>query len=181
MNTNTQFANASEESMATAREVLKTSLASMEKLTKINLAASKKFLEETTHALKEMSSITNPKDLLKKVNELATHTVETNISNCRNVCDIITETQNKIGKMFESGIHSAQKNIAEATEKLSKINPAAKSAFGTDAMQNWINSTNQAMETLNKMAAGMSQFASTAVNSAAKTAGNTAKKATKGK
>ncbi|MCC2625752.1 MAG: hypothetical protein K0R14_1625 [Burkholderiales bacterium] len=181
MNTNTQFAQASEESMTTAREVLKTSLASMEKLTKINLDASKKFLEETTHALKEMSSITNPNELLKKVNQLATNTVENNISNCRNVFDIITETQNKISKMFESGMHTAQKNIADATEKLSKINPAAKSTFGTDAMQKWINSTNQAMETLNKMADSISKFANNAVNSAAKTASNTPKKETKGK
>ncbi len=179
MNTNTQFAQASEESMATAREVLKTSIASMEKLTKINLDASKKFLEETTHALKEMSGITNPKDLLNKVNQLATHTVETNIVNCRNVCEIITETQNKMSKMFESGIHSAQKNIADATEKLSKMNPGAKSAFGADAMQNWINSTNAAMETLHKMADKMSQFANNAVDSAAKTANDAAKKAAK--
>src|SRR6185437_16603597 len=87
------------------------------------------------------------KQLFEKVNKLAKNTVENNMSSCRNVCGIITETQSKISKMFESSIQNAQKNMVSATEKLSKINPTAKSNFGADAMQNWINSTNQAMET----------------------------------
>ncbi|HLX52749.1 MAG TPA: phasin family protein [Aquella sp.] len=177
--TNTQLAQASDESIETTREVLKTSLASNEKLTKLNLDASKKFLEETTRALKEMTGITNPKELFDKVNKLATNTVENNISSCRDVCGIITDTQNKISKMFESQIHNAQKNIASATEKLSKINPAAKSNFGADAMQRWINSTNQAMDTLNKMAAQVSEFTNKNLKSATNATNSTAKKAAK--
>jgi|SRR6185437_297069 len=178
-NTNAGFTQASDESIETTREVLKTSLASIEKLTKVNLEASKKFLEETTHALKEMTGITNPKELFEKVNKLAKNTVENNMSSCRNVCGIITETQSKISKMFESSIQNAQKNMVSATEKLSKINPTAKSNFGADAMQNWINSTNQAMETLNKMAAGISEFTNKNTKSATNAASNTAKKAAK--
>lgn len=179
-NTNAGFTQASDESIETTREVLKTSLASIEKLTKINLEASKKFLEETTHTLQEMTGITNPKELFEKVNKLAKNTVENNMSSCRNVCGIITETQSKISKMFESSIQNAQKNMAAATEKLSKINPASsKSNFGADAMQNWINSTNQAMETLNKMAAGISEFTNKNIKSATNAASTTAKKTTK--
>ncbi len=178
-NTNTGFTQASDESIETTREVLKASLASIEKLTKINLDASKKFLEETTHTLREMTGITNPKELFEKVNKLATNTVENNMSSCRNVCGIITETQNKISKMFESQIHNAQKNMISATENLSKANPASKSNFGADAMQNWINSTNQAMETLNKMAAGISEFTNKNIKSATNAASTTTKKSAK--
>lgn len=146
-----QFHKTSDESIETTREVLKTSLASIEKLTKINLDASKKFLQETSKALKEMSNIKNPKDLFEKVNQLATHTVESNMSSCRDIYGVITDTQTKIKKMLESHIQTAQKNIASATENFSKLNTAGKSGFTTDTVKKWLHSANEAMSALNKL------------------------------
>ena len=151
-----QFHKATDESIETTREVLKTSLASIERLTKINLDASKKFLQETTKALKEISSIKNPKDLLEKVNQLATHTVESNMSSCRDVYDVINETQTKIRKMLESHIQIAQKNMTSAAENFSKLNPAATSTFSADAIKKWMDNANQTMDTLRKIATNTS-------------------------
>ena len=176
------FAKASDESIETTHEVLKTSLESIERLTKLNLNASKKFLEETTQALKEMASITNPKDLFEKVNQLATHTVENNMSSCRDVYDIITETQTKIGKMLESHIHATQKNVANAAGNFSKLNAGGKPNFASEAMNKWMNNANQTMETLNKMASQISTFTNNNLNnmkSAAEVTANAVKRTAK--
>lgn len=174
--TNNKFAKASDESINTTREVLKTSLASIEKLTKTNLDISKKIFEETTHALKEISGVTDPKELFEKVNQLATNTVEHNLSNCRNVCEIMTETQNKINKTLASHIQNAQKNMSNITQEFSKPNSGAGSNFGANAMQNWINTTSQAMDALNKITAGVSKFAN---DNLKPTAGTTASRSTR--
>jgi phasin family protein len=178
--TKEHFTKASDESIETTHELLKTSLESIERLTKLNLNASRKFLEETTHALKEMTTVTNPKDLFEKVNQLAKHTVENNMSSCRDVYDVITETQTKIGKMLESHIHATQKNVATAAGNFSKLN--TKPNFASDAVNNWMNSTNQAMETLNKMASQISNFTHSNLNnmkSAAEATASAVKQATK--
>jgi phasin family protein len=175
-NVKAQLSKSSEESIEATREVLKTSLASIEKLTKLNLDASKKFLAETTKALKEISGIKNPKDLFEKVNQLATHTVENNISNCRDVYDIISDTHSRIRKMVESHLQSAQKSLNSAADNFSKLNPGAKSPFSADAIKKWFEGTNEAMETLNKITANASKgFTKT---SPAKTAATANKPAT---
>lgn len=162
VNNNSRLNKTSEESITTTREVLKASLASIEKLTKVNLEASKKFLEQTAQALKEMTRITNPKELFDKVNKLASHTVESNMTNCRDVYNILSETQARISKMLESHVQTTQKKITEAAGKFSKLNPDNKTGFSSEALKNWITSTNKAMETLSKIAAQATKVGSTA-------------------
>lgn len=146
-----QLRKASDESIEITREVLKTSLASIEKLTQINLDASKKFLQETTNALKEISEIKNPKNLFEKVSQLATNTAQNNISNYRNIYDVMTEMQKEIQKMLESQIQIAQKNMATAAEDFSKFNPGIKSAFSADVIKKWADSANETIAVLNNI------------------------------
>lgn len=177
-----QFANATGQTLDNAREVFQTSLESIEKLAKTNLAASKKFLEETSHALKDMTSVSNPKKLFDQVNQLATHTIENNISNCKDVYEIITTTQSKIGKMLEEHMRSTREAITQAFENVSHVTGNAKSHnLGSDTLKSWMNSANQAMENMKKMASDVSAFASNNIKTATdsiKTAATPAKKST---
>lgn len=171
-----QFSEAASQSVDSANEFIKTSLSSFEKITKLNIDASKKLLEETSEALKEFTEIKNPKDLFARVNSLATSSVEQNINNCRDLYEILTETQNKIGKLVEAQIQSAQQNVASAMENLSKFNPS-KSNIATESVKNWVNGTNQALETFNKVASQVTEFTNNNIKAATTATANAAKKA----
>ncbi|MFN7093774.1 MAG: phasin family protein, partial [Burkholderiales bacterium] len=157
MNKTTEnFSEATVQTIDTAREFMQTSLESIEKMTRLNLDASKRILDETSQALKEMSSVNNPKDLLNRVNQLASSSVESNMCNCRDLYEILTEAQSKISKMFEIQIQATQKNVTSAVEGLSQLNP--KSTVASESIKNWLNGANQAMNTMNKMASQVTEF-----------------------
>ena len=174
---NEQFAEAASQSVDTARQFMKTSLESVEKLAKLNLDVSKKLLEETTDAIKDISAVSNPKDLFEKVNQFATQSVESHLCNCRDVYEIITNAQAKMGKMFEDQLQNTQKNMANAIDGLSQFNPS-KGNFATDSMKSWINTANQAMSNMSKMAEQVTDFTNQNIKTATNATVNTAKKAT---
>src|SRR3990167_9603982 len=125
LNTNNEhFAKAANTQIDTASEFMQSSLDSIKKLTKLQLNASKKFLDETSRAIKDITKTNSPKDLFEKVNHLASSSVESNISNCRDVYEIMTEVQSKIGKLFETQIQATQQSMVSAVDGLSKFNPS---------------------------------------------------------
>lgn len=178
--TNEQFAQTTTKNVDTAHEFIQASLDSIEKLTKLQLNASKKFLDETSEAIKAITQTNNPKDLFEKVNQLASSSVENNISNCRDVYEIMTEVQSKIGKMVETQIQATQKSMVNAVDGLSKFNPSATKSNGvaSDSIKNWLNTTNQAMSAMSKVAAQVTEFTNNNIQAATKATENAVKKAT---
>lgn len=176
---NEQFTQATSKNIDYANEFFKTSIESIEKLTALQLNASKKFLNETTDAIKDITQTNNPKDLFEKVNQLATSSVENNISNCRNVYEIMTEVQAKIGKYVENHIQSTQENIVSAVDDLTKFNSVAKSSAASESIKTWLDSTNQAMGAMTKVASQITEYANNNINAATKATQDAVKKAVK--
>lgn len=173
---NERLAEAASVSVDNAREFMQNSLESIEKVAKLQLDSSKKMLEETSQAIKEISSAANPKDFFSRLSQLATHSVESNISNCRDLYEIMSEVQTNLGKLIETNIQNTQQNIATAVEGLSKFNPS--NANASDSVKNWINSANQAMSNMQKMASQVTEFTNKNIKAATTAATATAKKAT---
>lgn len=173
-----QFAEAAAKNVDTAHEFIQTSLDSIGKLTKLQLNASKKFLDETSKTIKEITQTNNPKDLFEKVNQLASSSVENNISNCRDVYEIMTEVQSKIGKLVETQIQSTQQNVISAVDGLAKFNTSAKSSSAAESIKNWLNTTNQAMSAMSKVAAQVTEFTNNNIHAAARATEGAVKKAT---
>lgn len=172
---NERLAEAATVSVENAREFMQTSLESIEKVAKLQLDSSKKMLDETSQALKEISSAANPKDFFARLSQLATHSVESNITNCRDLYEIMSEVQTNVSKLIEANIQNTQQNIATAVEGLSKFNPS--NANASDSVKSWINSANQAMSTMQQMASQVSEFTNKNIK-AATTAAQSVKKAT---
>jgi phasin family protein len=170
---NETLAKATAESVEHAREFLQTSLESIEKVAKLQLDSSKKMLDETSQAIKEISSSGNPQDFFSKLNQLATHSVESNISNCRDLYQILSEVQANIGKVIENNIHHTQHNIATAVEGLSQYKPS--NANASEAFKGWINSANHAISTMQKVASQVTEFTNQSIKAATE---NVAKKTT---
>lgn len=179
INKNTErFTEATAQSIDNARNFMQASLESIEKITRLNLDASRKLLEETSDAIKEISTINNPKDLFDRVNKLATHSVENNLCNCRDLYEIVTETQTKIGKMLESQLQTTQQNVVNAVEGLSHLTPS-KSTAASESLKNWVIGANQAMNTMSKVAAQVTEFTNNNIKAATTATANAVKKTTK--
>ena len=161
---NEQLTEALNQTVDDFREYIKISLDTAEKLAKLNLDASKKCLEETTEAIKDITSTNNPKDLFEKSNNFAVNHVENHLSHCRDAYEVITHAQSKIGKMFEKQLYNTQQLMTDAVDNLSQLHSGIGHfpGFGNLAanpVTNWISAANQAMATqMGKVAEQATEF-----------------------
>ena len=151
---NENISKSATESVNNAREFLQTSLQGIEKVAKLQLDSSKKILDETSDAIKQIASSKNPEEFFNHLNQLATHSVETNISNCRDLYKILSDVQTNIAKLIENNIHHTQSNMARAAQGFTSYNPSSAS----EAFQSWVNNSNQAISTMKKVAAQVTEF-----------------------
>lgn len=161
-----QFTEATQKNVEIIHDFMRTSLEGLEKLTKLNLDTSRKLIEEATESAKEISSARTPQELLDQFNQLATNSVENNICNCRDIFDVISETQAKITKMFESHFKHTHEHFSEALGALSDFNPT-KSNLATESLKSWFNNANQAFSNIQKAASQVSEFTNNNLKAAA--------------
>ena len=171
---NKTLSAATEESVGHAKEFLQSSLKSIEKIAKLQLDSSKKILSETTDAIKEISSAKNPQDFFTRLNQLASKSVESNIANCRDLYKILSEVQANVGKLIENNIHNTQNHVAHAVEDFAKFKP--ENASASEAFKGWINSSNQAIATMQKVASQVTEFTKQNIKAASSTKKTAAKK-----
>lgn len=152
-----QFAEATHKGVNATYDVIQTSLDSLEKIIKLNIETSKKLLEESSRAVKDMATASSPKELFDKVSSLATHTAETNACHCRDAYEVVTEVQTQMGKTIEEHMHNAQQQIAKSMESFGKFNPL-KSSMTNDTFSSWVNGANQAFTAAAKVASQISEF-----------------------
>ena len=153
-----QFAEATHKGVNATYDVMQASLESLEKIVRLNIDNSKKILEESSRAVKDMATVDSPKELFDKVSSLATHAAKTNACHYRDAYQVVTEIQTQMGKAIEEHIHNAQEQIAKSMESFSKFNPL-KSSMTSDTFSSWINGANQAFTAAAKVASQISEFA----------------------
>lgn len=171
---NKNLSVAAEKSVNHAREFLHSSLESIEKVAKLQLDSSKKMLDETSAALKEISSAKNPQEFFTHLNQLASKSVESNIVNCRDLYQILSEVQSNIGKLIQNNIHNTQNHVVSAIEDFANYKP--ENATTSEAFKGWINSSNQAIATMQKVASQVTEFANQNIKEATAAKKTVAKK-----
>lgn len=174
---NDQFKAEAQKSLDKALELLTASIQSVEKLTHIQLETSRRILEDSAQALKDLSGLTDAKEAFNKVGELAAQTVEKNIASARNAYEVVNEVSAKLNKTVGENISAAQQAALESVEKLAKYNPKG-AATATESVKTWIDNTNQALATVGKVAEQVKEFADTNITAATATAVEAVKKAT---
>ncbi|MEN9946456.1 MAG: hypothetical protein RLZZ293_842 [Pseudomonadota bacterium] len=160
-----QFSIETQKLIDNALELVTASIQSVEKLTHIQLETSRQILEETSKAVKDLTSTNNPKDLFDRINHIASHTVEKNLASARDVYDVVSEVQAKISKVTEENVQQLQQNALESVDGLAQYNPEG-SKLAADALKNWINSANQALATMTKVSAQFTEFTNSNLNAA---------------
>lgn len=167
-----------QKALENAMDLVNTSIHSVEKLTHIQLENSRQIIEETSKAIKELANVTDPKEVFARVNAMAAQAVEKNIASARDVYDVVNEVQSKINQLAEEGVHNIQQAALSSVEGMSQYNPNGSKAI-SDSLKNWINSTNQALSAMNKVASQLSEFTNSNINAASSATANAVKKSTK--
>jgi phasin family protein len=175
---NEQIAVETQKAIDTAMDLVSASISSVEKLTHIQLEASRQILEETSKAIKDLANVSDPKEMFTRINQMATHAVEKNLASARDVYEVVNEVQSKISKVAEESMHNMQQAAISSVEGTSQFNPNG-STFASDALKGWINNANQALAAMNKVAAQVSEFTNSNISAATKATVDAAKKTTK--
>ncbi len=172
---NEQFTAETQKAIDTAMDLVSASITSVEKLTHIQLETSRQILEETSKAIKGLTSVSDPKEMFSRINAMATQAVEKNLASARDVYEVVNEVKAKISKAAEDSMHNMQQAAISSVEGASQLNPNG-SNFAADALKGWINNANQALAAMNKVAAQVSEFANNNINAATKATVEAAKK-----
>lgn len=162
----------------TAMDLVTASIHSVEKLTHIQLETSRQIMEETSKAVKDLSGVTDPKELMNRVNAIAAQTVEKNLASARDVYDVVSEVKSKLNQVTEENIQNLQQAALSSVEGASKYNPTGAQA-ATESLKTWIDGTNQAIAAMNKVASQVSEFTNSNISAAATATMNAVKKNTK--
>ena len=157
-------------------DLVTTSIDGVEKLTHVQLETSRKILEETSQAIKGFATVTDPKELMARVNQIATSAVEKNIASATDVYNVVKDIQAKMSKVAEESVQSMQQAALNSVEGASQFNPTG-SNFASDAIKSWINSTNQTLSAINKVASQVAEFTNNNIKAATSATVNAAKKA----
>lgn len=173
---NEQVKLEAQKAIDTAMDLVTASIHSVEKLTHIQLETSRQILEETTKTLKELANVTDTKEVLGRVTEMATQAVEKNIASARDIYDVVSEVRAKIGKVAEENLANAQQAALNSVEGLSKYNPSGSQA-ASDSVKTWIDNANQALAAMSKVASQVGEFANNNINAATSATVNAVKKA----
>ena len=169
LNNNEQVKIETQKAIDKAMELVTASIHSVEKLTHIQLEASRQILEDTTRALKELAGTTDPKSVAAKVSEMAANAVEKNIASARDIYEVMNEVSPKVSKLAEENVQTAQQATMNSVDGLSKYSPSSSQAV-SEAVKSWMNNANQAMSAVSKVASQVTEFASSNLNAATNSA-----------
>ena len=172
---NEQIKLDTQKAIDTAMELVTASIHSVEKLTHIQLETSRQIMEETSKAVKDLSSVTDPKELISRVNEIAAQTVEKNLASARDVYDVVSEVKSKLNQVTEENIQNLQQAALNSVDEVAKYNPSGAQAT-SESLKTWINGTNQAMAAMNKAVSQVSEFTTSNLSAAAVATMNAVKK-----
>lgn len=133
-----------------ANEFLNISLENMEELINAQLERSKDALEETSSAIKQMTHISSPQELIASASQLVTDTVEKNLNYCHHLYEMMTKAQSRVTKLFESQLSAIQPTAVGIPAWMA---PFQNSRFDTkSAINSFINSANLAVDNATKLA-----------------------------
>jgi phasin family protein len=144
-------------------------MSSMEKLTELNMQASKAALAETTSHLSAVMSAKDVQELMKLQAAAVQPMAEKAASYTRHVYDITSGTGAEFAKLAEAQAADAQKQFVAAVDTAVKSAPQG-SESAVAAVKNAVSTATAAMESVQKAVKQATQMAEANFNAVASTA-----------
>lgn len=147
--------------------LLRTAFSGVERLTALNLAASRDFFDNTVASTQQLLAAKDANEAAKLNSELVKPNMEKLVDYSRNVYELVSQMQKEITSVMEEQYSSFAQNANSAVAKAKSSTPVGGDIFAA-TMQSMLNASTKAFDSMTSMAKQMSDMAETNVQTAVK-------------
>ena len=157
--------------------LLRTAFNGVERLTALNMAASREFFNNTMAGTQQLLSAKDPQAVAKLNTELAQPNAAKWMDYSRSVYELVAEMQKEVTSVMEGQYGSFTKNMTSAVEKAKTSAPVGGDVFAA-TMQSMMDASTKAFDNMSGMAKQLADIAEANMAAASKVAAPAAKSAT---
>jgi phasin family protein len=148
--------------------LLRTAFNGVERLTALNMAASREFFNNTVANAQQLLSAKDANAVAKLNSELAQPNVDKLVGYSRSVYDLVTEMQKEVTSVMEAQYSSFTKNAASPSKRPRPPLRSVAMCFAA-TMQSMLGASTKAFDQMTSMAKQLSDIAEANMQAAAKT------------
>ncbi len=149
--------------------LLRTAFNGVERLTALNMAASREFFNNTVANAQQLMSAKDANAVAKLNSDLAQPNVDKMMAYSRSVYDLVSEMQKEITSVMEAQYSSFTKNAESAVAKAKASAPVGGDVFAA-TMQSMLGASTKAFDQMTSMAKQLSDIAEANLQAATKVA-----------
>ena len=149
--------------------LLRTAFGGAERLTALNMAASREFFNNTMAGTQQLLSAKDAKAVAQLNTELAQPNAAKWMDYSRSVYELVAEMQKEVTSVMEAQYSSFTKNATSAVEKAKTSAPVGGDVFAA-TMQSMLNASTKAFDNMTGMAKQLSDIAEANMAAAGKVA-----------
>jgi phasin family protein len=147
--------------------LLRTAFNGVERLTALNIAASRDFFNNTVASTQQLMAAKDAGAIAKLNSELAKPGVDKMMDYSRSVYDLVAQMQKEVTSVMEEQYSSFAKNASSAVEKASAGAPVGGDVFAA-TMKTMLGASTKAFDSMNSMAKQLTDIAEANMQVAAK-------------
>lgn len=173
-----QWTNAAENfstAINTFTTLANASLENAQKITALQYEAVSGFIEQSANTTKHLFGAKTPVQASNLIKDFAVFSVESSLSKSKEILNVLNKSHASFKDVANSSFKNASESILSSIDKVATLNPAWSKA-ATASVQKFVNATNKANETIEKVSAQVSTIANKNVESAAQATLSTLKK-----
>lgn len=164
-----QLAAAQKANAEVMMALLHTAFNGVERLTALNMAASREFFNNTVANAQQLLAAKDANEIAKLNGELAKPNVDKLMDYSRSVYDLVASMQKEVTSVMEAQYSSFSKNASSAVEKAKTSTPIGGDVFAA-TMQSMLDASTKAFDNMTSMAKQLSDIAEANVQTATKAA-----------
>lgn len=153
-----QLAAAQKANAEVMMALLRTAFNGVERLTALNMAASREFFNNTVSNAQQLLGAKDAGEVAKLNSELAKPNVDKWVDYSRSVYDLVSSMQKEVTAVMESQYSSFAKNASSAVEKATASAPVGGDVFAA-TMKSMLNASTTAFDNMTAMAKQFSDVA----------------------
>lgn len=153
-----QFAVTNKANLENLMTVVNSSFAGIERLAALNLSTARAAIEDGAANIKALLSVKDVAGLVAMQQSLAQPAVEKAIAYSRGVYEVISQSANNVGQLFEGHASELNKNVTSAIDKALKNAPAG-SEIAVTAVKSAMSAANSAFDKMNEAAKQVTEMA----------------------
>lgn len=172
-----QLAAAQQANAEVMMALLRTAFNGVERLTALNMAASREFFNNTVANTQQLMAAKDANAVAKLNSELAQPNVDKWMEYSRSIYDLVSEMQKEVTSVMEAQYSTFTKNAESAVAKAKATAPVGGDVFAA-TMQSMLGASSKAFDQMTSMAKQLADIAEANIQAAGKAAAPAAKSAT---